>query len=122
MWKDTVSLTEAWHYEGIRYLAQGLLPDGEGVVEEVGCLLVLVLVPVHQRQDVQHRRHVRVVVPARLLQVLKGLQKYLMIRVKIFRPKLANSLKYLILTFSNEFARTRFNGSKFVMLLHNPID
>ena len=107
--------------EGIRYLAQGLLPDGEGVVEEVGCLLVLVLVPVHQRQDVQHRRHVRVVVPARLLQVLKGLQKYLMIRVKIFRPKLANSLKYLILTFSNEFARTRFNGSKFVTL-HNPID
>ena len=83
MWKDTVSLTEAWHYEGIRYLAQGLLPDGEGVVEEVGCLLVLVLVPVHQRQDVQHRRHVRVVVPARLLQVLQGLQKYLMVSENI---------------------------------------
>ena len=83
MWKDTVSLTEAWHYEGIRYLAQGLLPDGEGIVEEVGCLLVLVLVPVDQRQDVQHRRHVRVVVPARLLKVLQCLQKYLMVSENI---------------------------------------
>ena len=47
-----------------------VLPDGQRVVEEVGGLLVLVLVPVDQRQDVQHGRHVRMIVTRRLLEVL----------------------------------------------------
>ena len=59
-------------------LSKSLLPDGQGVVEQVRGLLVLVLVPVHEGEDVQHGGHVGMVVSRSLFKVLQGLlaQRY----------------------------------------------
>ena len=59
-------------------LSKSFLPDGQGVVEQVRGLLVLVLVPVHEGEDVQHGGHVRMVVSGSLFKVLQGLlaQRY----------------------------------------------
>ena len=59
-------------------LSKSLLPDGQGVVEQVRGLLVLVLVPVHEGEDVQHGGHVGMVVSGSLFKVLQGLlaQRY----------------------------------------------
>ena len=74
-------------------LAKTLLSDGQGFVQQICCFLILVLisaisnyeialfgllVPVNQRQDVEHGSDVGMIVTTRLLEVFQGLlaQRY----------------------------------------------
>ena len=74
-------------------LAKTLLSDGQGFVQQICCFLILVLIsaisnceigffrlliPVNQRQDVEHGSDVGMIVTARLLEVFQGLlaQRY----------------------------------------------
>ena len=52
-----------------------ICPHLKGVVEEVGGFLIFVLVSVDEGQNVEHRRHVGVIVTGRLLQIFQRLER-----------------------------------------------